>query len=220
TQPGIVGSNSPLVIEIGGTATPVNATDVALTSKPNPSTFGQNVTFSGTGTLTGTVSFFDGATKISPDLTIGTGGVATFITSSLAVGTHSITATYNGDTGHFSSVSAALDRVVNEPTSTTLVSSANPSTLNQPVTFTATVKGTGGVSPDGTVTFLDGANVLSTVALGAGVATYTTSTLSDGVHPITAVYSGDTSIYVQGSTSNTLNQDVLAGSTVVLGSSI
>jgi large repetitive protein len=227
TQPGIVGSNSPLVIEIGGTATPVNATDVALTSKPNPSTFGQNVTFtatvttgSGTGALTGTVSFFDGATKISPDLTIGTGGVATFITSSLAVGTHSITATYNGDTGHFSSVSAGLDQVVNEPTSTTLVSSANPSTLNQSVTFTATVKGTGGVSLDGTVTFLDGANVLSTVTLSAGVATYTTSTLSDGVHPITAVYSGDTSIYVQGSTSNTLNQDVLAGSTVVLGSSI
>jgi large repetitive protein len=227
TQAGIVGSNSPLVIEVGGTATPVNATDVALTSKPNPSTFGQNVLFtatvttgSGTGALTGTVSFFDGATKISPDLAVNASGVATFATSSLAVGTHTITAAYNGDTGHFSSVSPNLKQVVNEATSTALVSSANPSTLNQSVTFTATVKATGGVAPDGTVTFMDGANVLGTQTLsGTGTATFTTSTLADGLHSITAVYSGDAAIYVQGSTSNAVKQDVLAGSTVELATS-
>jgi len=226
TQAGIVGSNSPLVIEIGGTATPVNATDVALTSKPNPSTFGQNVIFtatvttgSGTGALSGTVSFFDGATKISPDLNVNAGGIATFTTSSLAVGTHSITAAYNGDTEHFSSVSTALNQVVNEPTSTRLSSSANPSTLNQSVVFTATVKATGGVAPDGSVTFMDGASVLGTVTLSAGTAAYTISALTDGVHPISAVYSGDAAIYVQGSTSNTVNQDVLAGSTVALATS-
>jgi len=227
TQAGIVGSNSPLVIEVSGTATPVNATDVALTSKPNPSVFGQNVTFTaavttgaGTGALTGTVTFFDGSTKISPDLAVNASGVATFSTSSLAVGTHTITAAYNGDTGHFSSVSAALKQVVNEPTSTKLASSANPSSLNQSITFTATVRATGGVAPDGTVTFMDGANVLGTVTLsGTGTATYTTSTLAEGLHSITAVYSGDAANYIEGSTSNTVKQDVLAGSTVVLGSS-
>ncbi len=226
TQAGIVGSNSPLVIEIGGTATPVNATDVALTSKPNPSTFGQNVTFtaavttgSGTGALTGTVTFFDGAKKISPDLAVNASGIATFTTSSLAVGTHPITAAYNGDTGHFSSVSAQLNQVVNEPTSTKLTSSANPSTLNQSVSFTATVTATGGVAPDGTVTFMDGANVLGTVTLSAGAASYTTSALTEGVHLITAVYSGDATTYVQGSTSNTVKQEVLAGSTVALATS-
>jgi hypothetical protein len=56
---------------------------------------------------------------------------------------------------------AALSR-----TTTTLVSSLNPSGLGQAVTFTATVTG---LSPTGTVTFKDGATTLGTATLnGAG----------------------------------------------------
>jgi hypothetical protein len=74
---------------------PQTATSTSLTSSQNPSQFGQLVTFtatvSGSGPPTGTVSFKDGGTVIGT----GTlnGGVATFATSSLSVGSHSITVT-------------------------------------------------------------------------------------------------------------------------------
>ena len=72
-----------------------------------------------------------------------------------------------------------------------LSSSANPSVLGQDVTFSANVTG---ASPTGTIQFKDGAADLgSPVALsGASSANFTTSALSVGDHPITAIYSGDT----------------------------
>ena len=70
----------------------------ALSASKNPSSFGQAVTFTARVTgfsPTGTVIFFDGGIQI------GTGalavGTATFTTSSLTVGSHSITAQYGGD---------------------------------------------------------------------------------------------------------------------------
>jgi len=63
---------------------------------------------------TGTVTFFDGGMQI------GTGtlaaGTATFTTSSLAVGSHSITAKYGGDPNNVASTSAALTQTVSVPT--------------------------------------------------------------------------------------------------------
>jgi hypothetical protein len=87
-------------------------------------------------------------------------------------------------------------------TTTTVTPSSNPATTGQSVTFTAAV--TSGGSPvifGGTVTFQDngvapagtvsGNNV---VALnGSAVATFTTSSLTQGDHPITANYSGTSS---------------------------
>ena len=92
------------------------------------------------------------------------------------------------------------------PTTTALASSLNPSTFGQSVTFTATVSGS---SPTGTVQFRDGAtNLGSPVTASDGIATFTTSTLAVGSHPITAVYSGDANNLT--STSNTVNQAVNA----------
>jgi len=57
------------------------------------------------------------------------------------------------------------------------------------VTFTATVTGS---SPTGTVTFRDGSTILGTGTLtAAGTATFTTSSLTVGSHPITATYNGN-----------------------------
>src|SRR5205807_4499024 len=93
------------------------ATSLAtVTGTPNPSTYGQTVTFSttvsatapGAGTPTGPVTFFDGSTSLGA-LSVNAGGVAQIIiTSALAAGNHSITASYGGD-GNFlgSSTSAA-----------------------------------------------------------------------------------------------------------------
>jgi hypothetical protein len=81
------------------------------------------------------------------------------------------------------------------PSTTVLVSSPNPSTFGQPVTFTATVSagppGTG--TPTGTVAFLIDSNPVGSPVLldGAGMATLTISTLAGGSHTITAIYSGD-----------------------------
>ncbi len=74
-------------------------------------------------------------------------------------------------------------------TATVVVSSINPSLVGQSVTFTATVTGT---TPTGSVQFKDGATDLGgPVALVGGTAALTTSALSAGSHPITAVYGGD-----------------------------
>ena len=78
-------------------------------------------------------------------------------------------------------------------TSTTLMSSANPSQYGQQVAITATVSNGGAAAtPTGSVTFFDGGSPIDTVALDQnGQATFTTSTLSVGPHSITASYEGD-----------------------------
>jgi len=177
----------------------LTATTTTITSSKNPSNVGDSVTFTATvsgsgGTPTGTVTFKDGATALATVPLSGT--TATFTTSSLTAGSHSITASYNGDATFSASTSPTLTQVVNQPgltaTTTTLTSSANPSNLGQPVTLTATVAPTSGAgTPTGTVTFTDGATTLGTGTLSGGQATFTTSSLSAGNHTITASYSGD-----------------------------
>jgi hypothetical protein len=100
--------------------TSVNATITALTTSPNPSSFGQSVTLTATvtgqpgfykGRPTATVTFFDGATNIGSS-NLGSNGMATLTASTLPVGTDSITATYNGNSNFASSTSPAVSQVV------------------------------------------------------------------------------------------------------------
>ena len=66
---------------------------------------------SGTGhTPTGTVTLFDGTTQL--DTFTLTGGQAIATTSALAVGSHVITAVYNGDSNFNGSTSAVVSQVV------------------------------------------------------------------------------------------------------------
>jgi CSLREA domain-containing protein len=187
-------------------------TNTAVMSSLNPSTLGQSVTFTATvsgGTApTGTVQFKDGGANLGAPVTL-VGVSATLATSALALGTHPITAIYSGDAGNTASTSPALNQVVNAaaliPTTTTVISSLNPSMLGQSVTFTATVSG--GTVPSGTVQFKDGAANLGVPVILVGVsATLTTSTLALGTHPISAIYSGDAGNAA--STSTALNQVV------------
>ncbi|GAA4229780.1 hypothetical protein FHR32_000060 [Streptosporangium album] len=78
------------------------------------------------------------------------------------------------------------------PTTTTLTTSANPSQNGQPITFTAAVSAvTGSVVPQGEVVFKDGSTIIgSGWHDDSGPATFTTSSLDAGPHPITAVYLG------------------------------
>jgi hypothetical protein len=227
--------NSPLDIELVGVATPLNSTTVALASSLNPSQFGQNVIFTatvttGTGNLTGTVTFYDGAAILKANVAL-VAGAATYATSTLPVGTDTITAQYNGDSAHFKSTVDAASTVlqmVNEATTTTLTSvPTSPSSVGAAVTFTATVtSGGGGVPLDGTVTFTNGAAALCNavpLTLTAGVYTAVCTTtaataLAQGVDTITAAYSGDPANYILLSSAK-LVQDVQATSTTVLTTS-
>ncbi|MGC9195759.1 MAG: C1 family peptidase [Syntrophobacteraceae bacterium] len=92
-----------------------------------------------------------------------------------------------------------------EGVSINLASSPNPSSVGQPVTFTATLSpGT----PTGFLSFMDGSTKLATAQLSNGTALFTTSTLSAGAHSITAFYAGDSNLGA--STSALLTQEVNA----------
>jgi hypothetical protein len=183
----------PHTVTLSQVVTAANST-TTLNSSGSPSIPGQSVAFtatvtSGVGQPTGTVTFLDGSTVLGTGSISGT--QATFSTSSLAVGTHSLTAKYAGNSDFASSTSSILPQVIGQA-STTVALSSNPSAanLNQSVTFTATVSGVGGV-PTGTVTFFSGTAQLGTGTLNAGgVATYSTSSLAAGTDNITASYSG------------------------------
>ncbi len=199
-----------------------DGTATTVKSSHDPSTYGQLLTFTaivkaaapGNGTPTGTVTFMDGSTSL--DTATLSSGKATFATNLLGSGSHIITVVYNGDGNFVTSTSAPLNQTVTQASTTTKVaSSLNPSVYGEDVTFTATVKANapGGGTPTGTVSFMDGSAVLETGPLSGGVATFSTSTLSVGVHSITAVYSGDANFTA--STSAVLNQKVKQGSACV-----
>jgi len=180
-----------------------------LVSSQNPAVFGQSVTFTatvtgGAGTPTGTVNFKDGATVIANAVALDGSGQATFTTSSLTAATHTISAVYSGSALYSTSTSANLSQVVGKGnTTTSLVSSLNPSCAGSPVTLTATVAAVapGAGVPTGSVDFKDGATVIGTVALNvSGVAALTTSSLSVATHNLTAAYKGSGSFNVSTST--------------------
>jgi len=180
------------------------STSTSVASSLNPSVGGNNVTFTATvsaiggfGSPTGTVEFFDGATSLAVQPLAG--NTASFSTTGLSVGSHSITAVYSGDAGFTGSTSPVLTQVVNTPlraTTTVVTSNRVPSAnFGQTVTFTATVRpATGTGIPTGTVQFnIDGVDVGLPVTLNLqGRATFATSTLAAGTHIVIAKYSGST----------------------------
>ena len=191
-------------------------TTTALISSVDPSTVNQSVTFTatvsavspGAGLPSGTVTFTDTTTATSlGTFPLDPSAQAAVTTSTLSAGSHAITATYSGDANFTGSTGGPLTQSVTlNASTTTLASSQNPAVFGESVTLTATISGSAGTAT-GTVDFLDNGSPIATgVALVAGVATFTTGTLSVGAHPMTAVYSGDPTY--GGGTSNVLTQTI------------
>ncbi|HZS45309.1 MAG TPA: Ig-like domain repeat protein, partial [Blastocatellia bacterium] len=209
-----------------------NATASTVTSTVNPSVFGQSTTFSttvtasapGAGTPTGTVQFMDGATPLGSPVTVNGSGVATLAVTSLTVGSHTISAVYSGDANFNGTTAPSVTQVVNQaPNSTTTVtSSVNPTVFGQSTTFTATVAAVAPATgtPTGTVDFKDNGTTIGTGTLnGSGVATFATSALSVGNHPITAVFNGDANFPTStGTLTNGQTVNKAASSTAVTSS--
>jgi hypothetical protein len=114
-------------------------TTTGLTATPNPVVFGQPLTLvatvshsTGPGTPSGTVTFKDGATVLATETAAASSGgsaQASFTTALLASGTHTITATYSGDSDFATSTSSAVVVTVTQQT-TKVVANAAILTVN------------------------------------------------------------------------------------------
>jgi sugar lactone lactonase YvrE len=172
------------------------ATTTTLTATPNPDVIGTSVTFkatvtAGSGTPTGTVSFYVGSSLLTT-VTLSSGTASyTVPTTGLPAGTYPISATYNGATGfNKSSGNSSITLAKQVATTTVLTATPNPVTVGTNVTLKAVVTGS---NPTGTVTFKLGSNSLEAVALSSGSASLTvpTTDVPPGSYVLTAVYSGD-----------------------------
>ncbi|HTU77616.1 MAG TPA: Ig-like domain-containing protein, partial [Solirubrobacteraceae bacterium] len=184
-------------------------TTTALSSSLDPSTVGQAVSYAATVdpmAATGSVTFEDAGTAISgcADQTVTSGVATCSLSGYIAASTHSITATYSGDSNYIGSTSSLLTQVVSRArTSTTLTSSVNPSMVGQHLTYTATVNpaaGAGTVSFDQAGTPIPGCTAQS---VSSGTATCTLSGYATaGEHAIMATYSGDGNYLTSASSSS------------------
>ena len=215
-------STASLSQVVNGSST---STTSSLTSAPNPSTHGSAVTFtdtvsSGSGTPSGSVTFYSCTTSAcSSKTSIGAGslssGKATLSTSTLPIGTTSVEAVYAGSGAYLTSTSNVMAQVVNPstiPTTSSLTSAPNPSTHGSAVTFADTVS-SGSGTPSGSVTFYScttsacsSKTSIGNGSLSSGKATLSTSTLPIGTTSVEAVYAGSGAYLT--STSNVMAQVV------------
>ncbi len=193
-------SNTPQVIDVNGTAESIDAVTITITGNPNPAVYQQAVTFSinvtsgpSTGTPSGTLTIESDGVQIGT-ATLDANGDATFTTSSLSIGTHTITVNYPGDSVHEKG-SQTYSEVVLPPTQIQVASSTpgNTAVYGTNVTFTATFTGeNGGPIPTGTITFTANNQTYTEPINGAGSASVSISNLPVGTDPVTASYTGDT----------------------------
>jgi VCBS repeat protein/Big-like domain-containing protein len=228
TNPGTTPSNA-----VSETVSQLTSTVTLTSSKPTSSTVNDSVIFtatvsssSGPSTPTtpgGTATFTLNGTTISSckNVTV-TAGVATCTLNNLVATTAStpskIGATYSGDNNYSSGAATALTQTVNPLSATLNIASSLPtSTVNQSVTFTATLSvgesSTTPITPSGTVSFTVNkvaiAGCTSVAQNAGGTWTCTTSSLlgSSTTDAIAATYGSDSNYTVAtaGSFSQTVN---------------
>ncbi|MDB5870680.1 MAG: Rhs protein-like protein [Ramlibacter sp.] len=182
-----------------GIAQAQQATGTSLSSSSSSTSYGQTITLTATvirtdtsasvGTV-GSVTFKDGSTAIGTGAV--TSGTATLVTNKLAAGSHSLTAVYGANATFGTSTSSAITQTVSVSSSTTtLIVTPNPASLGQNVTLVAHIAG---LSPGGSVTFSDSSTVLGSVTVNAGAASVSLTSLTQGSHSLSAVYSGDANL--------------------------
>ncbi len=137
----------------------------------------------------GTITFNDSVNGTLGQVTSAEGS-ATLDASSLAVGTHTLTAFYAGDPSHLPGTSAAVTVTITALTTTTTLA-AQPTQIS----FGAQTSLVATVSPataGGSVIFRDAlSGMVGTASIAAGSAVLNTSALSPGVRAISATYTGD-----------------------------
>jgi hypothetical protein len=182
-------------------------TTSTLRTTPNPSIYGQSITLrdSVSGPPNGGKVYFKIDGIVIDSGNVNGGGIASISISSLATGTHSISARFGGTNDFDTSESNTINQIVNRaPTSGKLTSSRNPSVYTQTIVLKDSISG--GVLDGGTIQFMDGINPLGSPQLfnAHNVATLSVATLTVGTHTLRAIYSGSSNFL--GDTSNALLQ--------------
>ena len=168
----------------------VTVTPLAITATANSASIAYGVAIP---TLTGTLSGI--LAQDSGNVTLGLSSTAT---ATSATGVYPISASLTGTAvGNYTvTLTAAANVTITQASSTTQLQTSSATPYQAvPVTLTATVSdsSTGSTgSPTGTVSFYNGATLLGTSPVTAGVATLMTAALPLGASSVTAVYSGDT----------------------------
>ncbi len=172
---------------------------LALSASANPAPVGSVVTLTAQVSttascsncvLSGTVQFTDGGKPLGA-AALGANGMATLPVIFTIAGQHAITATLP-QTQTMNASSASLTEVVTKaPTTIALSAAPNPVYQNQPLALTAALSTPAGVPATGTVQLLDGILVIGTPGIASNTAAFSMSTLSVGLHTLTAYYPGD-----------------------------
>lgn len=196
-------------------------TTVSVNPDPSQSFYSQpftfNVTVSSTGGIPdGSITFLSSSPNQSlnfplvngvAQITISNLNVATVLGAPVAhgtifSGTNPLRFTYNPAVGsNFNSdFEETSHTVYPAPTQVNITSNINPSAQGQSVIFTITVSTTppGTGTPPGTVTLYDNGVAIpgaANIPLIGGVATFTTSALTFGTHPISALYTSTNTNY-------------------------
>lgn len=173
-------------------------TDLVLTSSDPKAIVTKPVTFTltataTTGVPTGSITFQDGPMTLGTAV-LDANGTARFTTSTLALGTHGITAHYEGDATNASGTSQAVSQVIAQGATSTSVSTSSASIpVGTAVTLSAAVSSLDNLPLSGSVAFHSGNTTLGTAPLQAdGTATLALANLGSGTYSIVATYSGDT----------------------------
>jgi hypothetical protein len=116
--------------------------DTVLTCAPNPAAYGATVTCTATvsgstTTPTGTVTFYDGSTALGTAAL--SSGVAAYSTSTLSVGSHTITAVYAGTAPYATSTSNAVDEIILSTFSLSVSPAARTVYTGEAAAYTVTV---------------------------------------------------------------------------------
>jgi hypothetical protein len=166
------------------------STTTLVASPPTSAVTGTNVTLTATvaapapGTKTGTVQFMDGTTALGAPVTV-TGGTASFSSTTLALGSHSFTAVYSGDTETLSSTSAAVPYSITGVVTPTTTSVSAPASIAafSPATFTVT---TTPATTSGSVTLTEAGSTLGTGTVTNGAGTVSATFTTQGSHTVVA----------------------------------
>jgi hypothetical protein len=190
---------------VGGVA--ATTTTVGVTGAVSTSLFGQDVRFTATVTPasgaapTGSVSFAAGGVPIGSTPVATNAGVttATIDTAELPVGSHPVTATYNGDV-LFGPSTSPVDAVTVQPDASNTSITATPAdpAPGEQVTYTVSVTADapGAGSADGTVSLSDDGNLvsgcqsLSLPSTGPRQVTCSETYGADATHSVVATYAG------------------------------
>jgi Bacterial Ig-like domain (group 3) len=193
------------------TAGPINL--VADTYQQNlngPVNFTITVDPQGAGIATGTIQLKDGSNSLGSPITL-INGTASFLTSSLSMGSHAIQAIYSGDTNHSSGTSPTITIVIQSSTTLVLSSNTSSTSVGDLVVFSVFASSPSG-TPDGNIYLEEEIAGQNDVGLGScllslGSCTIAISSLTTGTHTIYAEYYGG-GAYAPAS-SNSLSQTVI-----------